>query len=67
MGPLFIGAHVEELMRKAIGDIRDGTFAKWWTAEQAAGSRMFQQLLDQVLDSPVARAEAELYAKLGRR
>ena len=54
-------------MRKAIAEIRDGTFARRWAAEQAAGSPMFQRLLGEALESPVARAEAELYAKLGRR
>jgi ketol-acid reductoisomerase len=66
-GAQFIGADAEALMRKAIAEIRDGTFAKRWAAEQAAGSPMFQRLLGEALESPVARAEVELYAKLGRR
>ena len=66
-GTQFIGADAEALMRKAIVEIRDGTFAKRWAAEQAAGSPMFHRLLGEVLESPVARAEAELYVKLGRR
>ena len=66
-GTQFIGADAEALMRKAIAEIRDGTFARRWAAEQAAGSPMFQRLLGEALESPVARAEAELYAKLGRR
>ncbi|MGO9603537.1 MAG: hypothetical protein ACLQAT_09105 [Candidatus Binataceae bacterium] len=66
-GMQFIGAGADALMRKAIAEIRDGTFARRWAAEQAAGSPMFQRLLGEVLESPVARAEAELYVKLGRR
>jgi len=66
-GAQFIGADAEALMRKAIAEIRDGTFARRWAAEQAAGSPMFQRLLGEALESPVARAEVELYAKLGRR
>jgi len=31
----------EALMRKAIAEIRDGTFARRWAAEQAAGSPMY--------------------------
>jgi ketol-acid reductoisomerase len=65
-GAQFVGADAEALMRKAIAEIRDGTFAKRWAAEQAAGSPMFQRLLGEVLQSPVASAETELYAKLGR-
>ena len=55
------------MMRKAIAEIRDGSFARRWAAEQAEGSALFQRLLGEVLESPVARAEVELYAKLGRR
>ncbi len=66
-GAQFIGADAEALMRKAIEEIRDGTFARRWASEQAAGSLTFHRLLGEVLESPVARAEAELFAKLGRR
>ncbi len=66
-GTQFIGAEAEALMHKAIAEIRDGTFAKRWAAEQADGSPIFQRLLGEVLESPVAKAEAELYLKLGRR
>ena len=66
-GAQFIGEDTEVLMRKAIAEIRDGTFARKWAAEQAAGSPTFQRLLGEVLESPVANAEAELYVKLGRR
>jgi ketol-acid reductoisomerase len=66
-GAQFIGDDAEALMRKAIAEIRDGTFARRWAAEQAAGSPMFQRLLGEALESPVARAEVDLYAKLGRR
>jgi len=66
-GAQFVGADAEALMRKAIAEIRDGTFARRWAAEQAAGSPMYQRLLGEVLQSPVANAETELYTKLGRR
>lgn len=66
-GAQFIGADAEALMRKAITEIRDGTFAKRWAAEQAAGSPTFKRLLGEAYESPIARAETELYAKLGRR
>ena len=66
-GAQFIGPDAEALMRKAIAEIRDGTFARRWAAEQAAGSPTFQQLLGEALESPIAKAEVDLYAKLGRR
>jgi len=66
-GAQFIGADAEALMRKAIAEVRDGTFARRWAAEQAAGSPTFKRLLGEASESPIARAETELYAKLGRR
>ena len=66
-GAEFIGADSEALMRKAIDEIRDGTFARRWAAEQAAGSPVFQRLLDERLASPIATAENELFTRLGRR
>ena len=66
-GAEFIGADSEALMRKAIDEIRDGTFARRWAAEQAAGSPVFQRLLGERLSSPITTAENELFARLGRR
>jgi ketol-acid reductoisomerase len=66
-GSQFIGADSEALMRKAIDEIRDGTFAKRWAAEQAAGSPVYQRLLGERLSSPIATAEHELFIRLGRR
>jgi ketol-acid reductoisomerase len=66
-GAQFIGADSEALMRKAIDEIRDGTFARSWAAEQAAGSPVYQRLLGERLSSPIATAEHELFTKLGRR
>ena len=66
-GPQFIGAEAEALMRKAIAEIRDGTFARRWDAEQAAGLPEFNRLLGAVLASPLAQAERELYTRMGRR
>jgi ketol-acid reductoisomerase len=66
-GAQFIGEDAEALMRKAIREIRDGTFSRRWAAEQAAGSPTFHQLIGEVFESPIAKAESELYTKLGRR
>ncbi|MGZ3510800.1 MAG: ketol-acid reductoisomerase [Candidatus Binataceae bacterium] len=66
-GAEFIGADSEALMRKAIDEIRDGTFARRWAAEQAAGSPVFHRLLGERLASPIATAENELFTRLGRR
>jgi ketol-acid reductoisomerase len=66
-GSEYIGADSEALMRKAIDEIRDGTFARRWAAEQEAGSPVYQRLLGERLSSPIAMAERELFTKLGRR
>jgi len=66
-GEQFVGADCEELMRKAVAAIRDGTFAKRWRDEQAIGSPLYQKLLALALASPTAKAEDDLYPRLGRR
>jgi ketol-acid reductoisomerase len=66
-GAQFIGSESEALMRKAVAEIRDGTFAKRWGDEQAAGSLLFKKLLTDASASTTAKAENDLYMKLGRR
>jgi ketol-acid reductoisomerase len=66
-GAQFIGDEAEKLMRRAIAEIRDGTFARAWAAEQAAGSPAYRRLLDERLSSPIAAAERKLFTRLGRR
>ncbi|MER7010108.1 ketol-acid reductoisomerase [Saccharopolyspora sp. NPDC000359] len=43
-GPRVIDAHVKESMRKVLGEIQDGTFAKEWVAEDEAGRPNFTKL-----------------------
>ncbi|MEV0697774.1 ketol-acid reductoisomerase [Saccharopolyspora sp. NPDC050389] len=43
-GPRVIDAHVKESMRKILGEIQDGTFAKEWVAEDEAGRPNFTKL-----------------------
>ncbi len=65
-GEQFVGSEADTLMRKAIVEIRDGTFARRWAAEQAAGSPLYQQLLAKRLESPISKAEHELFTRTGR-
>jgi ketol-acid reductoisomerase len=44
----------------AIAEIRDGMSAQRWAEEQQTGARLYQRLLNQVMASPLAKAEAEL-------
>jgi ketol-acid reductoisomerase len=66
-GAEFVDRRVEQLMRKAISEIRDGSFDRRWMAEQARGLPLFRRLLDEVLSSALTKAEDNLYARLGRR
>jgi ketol-acid reductoisomerase len=66
-GEEFIGEKATPLMRKAIAEIRDGSFARKWAAEQAAGAPTFRRLLSERLTSPISAAESELLTRLGRR
>jgi len=66
-GEQFVGRECEELMRKVVAEIRDGTFAKRWSDEQELGSPLYQKLLANALASPTARTESDLYPRLGRR
>ena len=66
-GGQFVGEECEELMREAVAAIRDGSFAKRWSDEQAAGSPLYQKLLESALASPTAKVERLLFARLGRR
>lgn len=43
-GPRIIDAQVKESMRKVLGEIQDGTFAKEWVAEDEAGRPNFDKL-----------------------
>jgi ketol-acid reductoisomerase len=43
-GPRVINAQVKAEMKKILGEIRDGTFAKEWVAEDAAGRPNFTKL-----------------------
>ncbi|MDA8289553.1 MAG: ketol-acid reductoisomerase [Actinomycetota bacterium] len=43
-GPRIISSAVREEMRKVLGEIRDGTFAKEWIAENEAGRKHFEEL-----------------------
>ncbi|GAA0534151.1 ketol-acid reductoisomerase (NADP(+)) [Saccharopolyspora subtropica] len=46
-GPRVIDAHVKESMRKILGEIQDGTFAKEWVAEDEAGRPNFTKLQEE--------------------
>jgi len=63
------------LTSRLFGMVREMVYARFMGDGWVAGAfqvaftipNLFRRLLGEVLESPVARAEAELYARLGRR
>ncbi len=47
IGPTIVDDHVEENMRKALEAVRNGSFAKRWIEEYAAGSKEFNRLMSE--------------------
>lgn len=53
-------------LREIIARIRDGSFAREWTAEQAAGFPEFTRTRNRNMSHPMRAAERRLYRILGR-
>ena len=47
IGPSIVDDHVEENMRRALKAVQDGSFAKRWIDEYAAGSTEFRRLVEE--------------------
>ncbi|GAA5109135.1 ketol-acid reductoisomerase [Haloechinothrix salitolerans] len=59
-GPRVIGPEVKENMRKILGEIQDGTFAKEWVAEDEAGRPNFTKLAEQGARHPIEEVGKKL-------
>ncbi|WP_034273576.1 ketol-acid reductoisomerase [Haloechinothrix halophila] len=59
-GPRVIGSQVKEDMRKILGEIQDGTFAKEWVAEDEAGRPNFTKLAEQGAKHPIEEVGTKL-------
>ena len=66
-GPRYVTDEVKKLMREAIRQIKDGTFAREWALERMLGYPVFNRLWDEVMKSRVWQDEDRLYKALGRR
>jgi len=66
-GPRFVTDEVRGLMRKAIKEVKDGTFAREWALEKMLGYPVFNRLWDEVMKSRAWQDEDKLYRLLGRR
>ncbi|MHB8288294.1 MAG: ketol-acid reductoisomerase [Acidimicrobiales bacterium] len=63
-GPRVIGDASREEMRRILSDIRDGTFAKEWVAENRAGRPRFNQLREEAAAHPIEEVGAKLRAMM---
>ena len=59
-GPRVIGAAVKQEMKKILGEIQSGAFAKEWIAECETGAVRFQELRSQSRQHPVEKVGKKL-------
>jgi len=59
-GPRVIGPEVREAMKKILGDIQSGEFAKEWIAENRAGAENFNRLRDEATGHQIEQVGGEL-------
>jgi ketol-acid reductoisomerase len=63
-GDKVIGAESKKAMEKILSDIRDGTFAKKWIAENADGRAGFNKMREEAARSAVETVGADLRKKM---
>ena len=63
-GPRVVDEHAREKMRAVLSDIRDGTFARNWTAESKAGGKEFKRMMQADLDHPIEKVGADLRSRM---
>jgi ketol-acid reductoisomerase len=63
-GPRVVDASTKDKMRQVLKEIQDGTFAKEWTAEYAAGLPNYKQYKQADLDHQIEKVGAALRARM---
>jgi ketol-acid reductoisomerase len=63
-GPRVIDEHVRANMQGVLDDIRDGTFARRWIAENEAGKPEYEKLMKADLEHPIEKVGATLRAQM---
>jgi ketol-acid reductoisomerase len=63
-GPRIIDEHVKENMRAVLKEVRDGTFAREWIAENKAGLPKYKKLLQEDLDNSIETVGKELRGRM---
>jgi ketol-acid reductoisomerase len=59
-GPRIVDEHVKESMRRILAEIKDGSFAREWVAEDDAGRPNFSALRDKGAGHPIEQTGAHL-------
>ena len=63
-GPRVIDERVKDNMRAVLKEVRDGTFAREWAAENKAGLGNYKQMLKDDVDHDLERVGAELRSSM---
>ena len=63
-GPRIVDAGTKARMKEVLNDIQDGTFARNWTAEYAAGLPNHKRLKQADIDHPIEQVGAKLRARM---
>jgi len=63
-GPRIIDDHVRSNMQEVLDEIRDGTFAKRWIAENEASQHEYKKLMQADLEHPIEETGAMLRAQM---
>ncbi len=63
-GPRIIGPAVREEMRRILDEIRDGSFAAEWVAENRAGRPLFNELRAKGASHPIEKVGSDLRAMM---
>ena len=63
-GPRIIDEHVKQNMRAVLKEVRDGTFAREWIAENKAGLPKYKKLLQEDLDNSIETVGRELRGRM---
>jgi len=63
-GPRIIDDHVRAQMKQVLAEVRDGTFARQWVAEDEAGRPEYQRLQKEGANHPIEEVGARLRAMM---
>ena len=63
-GPRVVDEHARQKMKEILGEIRDGTFARNWIAENEAGMPEFRRMMQADLEHPIETVGADLRGRM---